>query len=118
MANRVMKVLIGINIYTSAPQYQAKLSVSGGTENSDYYISGTTLKQGVALRDFGDGFTRHNLQANFNTSINKRIRFGMQMNGYWSEQSNTNVEGGDFDWQAEAPYRNLPVLPGSGLPGY
>jgi TonB-linked SusC/RagA family outer membrane protein len=99
-------------IYKSAPQYQAKLSVSGGTENSDYYISGATLTQGVALRNFGDGFDRHNLQANFNANVSKRIRFGVQMNGYWSKQSNTNVEGGDFDWQSEAPYRNLPILPG------
>jgi len=99
-------------IYQSAPQYQAKLSVSGGTDNTDYYISGSTLSQGVALRDFGDGFKRHNLQANFNANISRRVRFGVQMNGYWSKQSNTNVEGGDFDWQAEAPYRNLPILPG------
>jgi TonB-linked SusC/RagA family outer membrane protein len=103
-------------IYKSAPQYQAKLSVSGGTENSDYYISGSTLRQGVALRNFGDGFQRHNIQANFNTNISKRIRFGVQMNGYWSKQSNTNVEGGDFDWQAEAPFRNLPIQPGPGVP--
>jgi TonB-linked SusC/RagA family outer membrane protein len=96
-------------IYQTAPQYQAKLSVSGGTENSDYYISGSTLSQGVALRDFGDGYKRHNIQANFNANISRRVRFGVQMNGYWSKQSNTNVEGGDFDWQAEAPYRNLPI---------
>jgi TonB-linked SusC/RagA family outer membrane protein len=96
-------------IYRSAPQYQAKLSVSGGTDNTDYYISGSTLTQGVALRDFGEGFKRHNLQTNFNANISRRVRFGMQMNGYWSRQSNTNVEGGDFDWQAEAPYRNLPI---------
>jgi TonB-linked SusC/RagA family outer membrane protein len=103
-------------IYKSAPQYQAKLSVSGGTENSDYYISGATLTQGVALRNFGDGFDRHNIQANFNANVSKRIRFGVQMNGYWSRNSNTNVEGGDFDWQSEAPYRNLPIQPGSGVP--
>lgn len=105
-------------IYKSAPQAQAKISVSGGTENSDYYIAATTLNQGVALRDFGDGFKRQNIQANFNANISKRIKFGMQMNGYWSKQSNTNVEGNDFDWQAEAPFRNLPILPGSGTAPY
>ncbi|WP_457129924.1 SusC/RagA family TonB-linked outer membrane protein [Mucilaginibacter sp. HD30] len=105
-------------IYKSAPQYQAKIAVSGGTENTDYYISGATLNQGVALRDFGDGFKRQNIQANFNANISKRIKFGMQMNGYWSKQSNTNVEGNDFDWQAEAPFRNLPILPGSGTAPY
>jgi TonB-linked SusC/RagA family outer membrane protein len=105
-------------IYKSAPQAQAKFSVSGGTENTDYYIAATTLNQGVGLRDFGDGFKRQNIQANFNANISKRIRFGMQMNGYWSKQSNTNVEGDDFAWQAETPYRNLPILPGSGATPY
>jgi len=103
-------------IYKSAPQFSAKLSVSGGTENTDYYISAASLNQGVGLRDFGDGFKRQNIQANFNANISKRVKFGMQMNGYWSKQSNTNVPGNDFDWQAEAPYRNLPILPGSGTP--
>jgi TonB-linked SusC/RagA family outer membrane protein len=70
------------------------------------------------LRDFGDGFKRQNIQANFNTNISKRIKFGMQMNGYWSKNSQTNMDGNDFDWQAEAPYRNLPIQPGSGLAGY
>lgn len=105
-------------IYKSAPQAQAKIAVSGGTENTDYYIAATTLNQGVALRDFGDGFKRQNIQANFNANISKRIKFGMQMNGYWSKQSNTNVEGDDFNWQAEAPFRNLPILPGSGATPY
>ncbi|RZA01292.1 MAG: SusC/RagA family TonB-linked outer membrane protein [Sphingobacteriaceae bacterium] len=103
-------------IYKPAPQVSAKFSVSGGTENSDYYISAATLNQGVGLRDFGDGFKRQNIQANFNANISKRVRFGMEMNGYWSKRSNTNVQGGDFDWQAEAPYRNLPIQPGPGTP--
>lgn len=104
------------HIYKAAPQASAKFSVSGGTENSDYYISAATLHQGVGLRDFGDGFKRQNIQANFNATISKRVRFGMNMNGFWSKRSNTNVQGGDFDWQAEAPYRNLPIQPGPGVP--
>ncbi|MEO8886143.1 MAG: SusC/RagA family TonB-linked outer membrane protein, partial [Mucilaginibacter sp.] len=103
-------------IYKSAPQYQAKLSVSGGTDNSDYYISATTLQQDVGLRDFGDGFKRQNIQANFNTNISKRLRFGMQMNGYWSKTSTTNVPGDEFTWQSDAAYKNVPILPGPGVP--
>lgn len=103
-------------IYKSAPQSSAKLAVSGGTENSDYYISAATLHQGLGLRNFGDGFNRHNIQANFNANISKRVKFGMQMNGYWSKNQTTNVNGDDFTWQSEAPYRNLPIQPGPGTP--
>lgn len=95
-------------IYKDAPQSQVRVSVSGGSDNADYFVSGTTTNQGVALRDFGDGFKRHNIQSNINANISKRVRFGVSINGYWSKESSTNVPGDNFDFAAETAYRNLP----------
>jgi TonB-linked SusC/RagA family outer membrane protein len=96
-------------IYQDAPQSQYRVSVSGGSQNTDYFISGTTLSQSPMLRNFGEGFTRHNLQANVNTTISRRVKFGVQLNGYWSKLSNTNIPGDDYDFAAETSYRNLPT---------
>jgi len=103
-------------IYQAAPQSSAKFSVSGGTENSDYYISASTLSQGLGLRDFGPGLRRQNMAANFNANISKSVKFGMQMSGFYEKNSQTNVQGDDFGWQTESPYRNLPIQPGPGTP--
>ena len=96
-------------IYQDAPQSQFRVSVSGGSQNADYFVSATTLRQSPMLRNFGDGFTRHNLQANVNTTISRRVKFGVQLNGYWSQLSNTNIPGDDYDFAAETSYRNLPT---------
>jgi TonB-linked SusC/RagA family outer membrane protein len=96
-------------IYKDAPQSQYKLSLSGGSENADYYISGSTTAQSPMLRDYGVGFVRHNIQANINANVSKRIKFGVAINGYWAKRENTNVPGDDFDFAAETSYRNLPT---------
>lgn len=96
-------------IYKNAPQSQYKLSLSGGSENADYYISGSTTAQSPMLRDFGTGFVRHNIQANINANVSKRIKFGVAINGYWAKRENTNVPGDDYDFAAQTSYRNLPT---------
>jgi TonB-linked SusC/RagA family outer membrane protein len=96
-------------VYVDAPQTQNRLSISGGTDNTDYYISGSTTTQKPMLRNFGNGLTRHNLQANYNATVSKRIKFGIQLNGYYSKLSNTNIPGDDYDFAANTSYLNLPT---------
>ncbi|MFD0751825.1 SusC/RagA family TonB-linked outer membrane protein [Mucilaginibacter calamicampi] len=96
-------------IYKDAPQSQYRVTLSGGSENADYYIAGSTTAQSPMLRDFGTGFVRHNIQANINANVSKRIKFGVGINGYWSKRENTNIPGDDYDFAAETSYRNLPT---------
>jgi len=96
-------------IYKDAPQSQYRVTLSGGSENADYYIAGSTTAQSPMLRDFGRGFVRHNIQANINANVSKRIKFGVNINGYWSKRENTNIPGDDYDFAAETSYKNLPT---------
>jgi TonB-linked SusC/RagA family outer membrane protein len=96
-------------IYVNAPQTQNRLSISGGTDKTDYYISGSTTSQKPMLRNFGQGLVRHNLQANYNATVSKRIKFGIQLNGYYSKLSNANIPGDDYDFAANSAYLNLPT---------
>lgn len=99
-------------IYKNAPQSQYRLNVSGGSDNADYYVAGSTTAQSPMLRDMGLGFRRHNIQANINATISKRVKFGVAINGYWSKNSSTNVPGDNYDFAAETAYRNLPTASG------
>jgi TonB-linked SusC/RagA family outer membrane protein len=96
-------------IYREAPQYYNKLSVSGGSQNADYYLGIGSLKQKPMFRNFGDGFKRINMQANVNATISKRIKVGVAINGRWDKTSNANIPGDDYDITSEAAFRNLPT---------
>lgn len=95
-------------IYKNAPQSQYRVSLSGGSENADYFVSGTTTQQSPMLRNFGPGFVRHNIQANINANVSKRIKFGVNINGNWNKRESTNIPGDDYDFAGEAAFRNLP----------
>jgi len=96
-------------IYKKGPQSQYRVSLSGGSDNADYFVSGTTTQQSPMLRNFGTGFVRHNIQANINANVSKRIKFGVNINGNWNKRENTNIPGDDYDFAGESAFRNLPT---------
>ncbi|SFF03241.1 SusC/RagA family TonB-linked outer membrane protein [Thermoflexibacter ruber] len=64
-------------IFRTAPISQYDLSVSGGTENTKFRISGTYFdQQGIVL---GSGFNRFNTRINLDHSISKKVKVGMSL---------------------------------------
>jgi TonB-linked SusC/RagA family outer membrane protein len=53
-----------------APQQKQDVSISGGTDNTTYYLGVGTLGQQGVLKVNPDEFTRHNLNLSVNTKIN------------------------------------------------
>ena len=98
----------------NVPQYYANASVSGGSENVRYYLSGSHLSQEALIRDYH--FKRTNLQANLQANITKRLQVGTQIYGRVEDRFNIGVPGGDdyFNpflsifsmWPTESPYAN------------
>jgi TonB-linked SusC/RagA family outer membrane protein len=66
-------------IFRTAVSTQQELSVSGGTEKTQYRISGNYLnEQGIVIKT---GYERYTVRANFNTSVNDRLSFRFNVNG-------------------------------------
>ncbi|HJD94014.1 MAG TPA: TonB-dependent receptor [Bacteroides togonis] len=64
----------GDYIYQSAPTYNINASVSGGSDNMNYYLSGEFLNQeGIAINT---AFKKASLRANVEGKINKRLTVG------------------------------------------
>ena len=64
----------GDYIYQSAPTYNINASVSGGSDNMNYYLSGEFLNQeGIAINA---AFKKASLRANVEGKINKRLTVG------------------------------------------
>jgi len=51
------------------------LSVNGGNENVDYYLSANYLDQGGLTRHGGDNFNRYALAAKMNLKLNEKVSF-------------------------------------------
>jgi TonB-linked SusC/RagA family outer membrane protein len=98
----------------NVPQYNANLSVSGGSESVKYYLSVSQLGQEALIRDYK--FNRTNVQANVEAGLSKRLRVGAQISGRIEDRSNVGVPGVDdyFNpflsifsmWPTEHPYAN------------
>lgn len=64
-------------IFRTAPIQNYELALSGGTERSQYFLSGSYLdQQGVVI---GTGFKRGNFRFNFDQHINDKLKAGVSL---------------------------------------
>jgi len=99
----------------NAPQYNANLSVSGGSERSTYYISVGRVGQEYVMK--GHDFNRTNIQSNIQTTIAKGLVVGTQLSYRVEERNNVAIPGRDdpiwnaflgtnSSWPMDNPYAN------------
>lgn len=92
----------------NAPQTSVNVSVSGGSQNTNYYFSVTRLNQDAVFRQYN--FNRTNVQSNIDTRIGDRLKVGVDVNGRVEERVNPGVPGGDDYWEPLfASMRNTPM---------
>ncbi len=78
-------------LFGTAFMHNHNLSVSGGSKNLHYYISGGYLDQdGISL---GSGFKRFTMRANFDTNITKWLKVGFNMSYADTKQQTAFQEG-------------------------
>ncbi|MFD1140049.1 SusC/RagA family TonB-linked outer membrane protein [Larkinella insperata] len=78
-------------VYRTATLQNHQLSISGGTENLRYLVSGGYLdQQGILVNS---SYKRFSLRANLNTDITKRVRFGLNWAG--SKEAGNSPPFGD-----------------------
>ena len=84
-----VQVLKGLNtdwydlLFHTAFTHQHSVSVTGGSENGDYYMSvGYANDQSVTT---GENLERYNVLAKINTRINRNIRLGLKVSGSLSK---------------------------------
>lgn len=93
----------------NAPLNSVNLNATGGSENVNYYISGTHLYQNSVLgREFQ--FQRTNIQSNVSAKVASGLKVGVNINGRIESRQNPGVPGGDDYWLARfAILRNTPL---------
>lgn len=106
--------------FRSAPSANAQLSVSGGSDQIDYYISGNLYDADGTIID--QSYRRYALRANVNANISDKMKIGL--NTYFSRDENEGARANlatGLTWDpttpafdAEGNYNFTPLVPGVG----
>lgn len=104
----------------TAPMYQHDLSISGGTENVKYFISGQYLKQDYLFKESPFNFNQKNIRSNIDANITKDLKISLDISARnedkYSPLDNSNQNGGIF-MAILAQYPTLAAKYPNGLPG-
>jgi TonB-dependent starch-binding outer membrane protein SusC len=100
----------------TAPESRTSLSISGGSENVKYFVSGDLIdRQGMFAS--GDlNFQQKQIRSNLDISITDNFKIGIDLSGRFGETSEPGVDAGAIYKQI---YTNQPTLVGiypNGLP--
>ena len=96
----------------NAPMQDYSIKISGGTDNTDYYVStGYSNTQGTLLTNY---LERYSGAVKVNTKINDWIKTGIN----YRLVSATGIDAGTsyYDVSRAAPWQ--PIYSGDGIPGY
>ena len=100
-------------VMENAPQRYVDISTSGGTENTNYYLSVSRLDENAMFRNFnarGAAFNRTNLQANLDSRVGGNITVGTRLNMRIEERQNPGLPGFDDYWPTLfGTYRQKPT---------
>ncbi|MBJ7881537.1 TonB-dependent receptor [Gelidibacter salicanalis] len=100
----------------SAPETRTSLSISGGSENVKYFVSGdVTDREGMYAS--GDlGFNQNQIRSNLDIDITKNFKIGVDLSGRFGKTTEPGVDAG---YIYKHIYTNEPTLVGvypNGLP--
>lgn len=80
-----------------APQSYINANISGGSNNSDYYLSIGHVDQDAVFKDYN--YNRTNLQGNFNMRLTDNLKVGFGVNGKIEQNVNPALPGSDDYFQ-------------------
>ena len=72
----------GLVFKSFSNQYMADISVSGGSENSRFFVSGGYDFQDAIYKNSSENYSRSNFRANIDTDITENISLGIDLSGF------------------------------------
>lgn len=93
------------------------VSVSGGNQAVNYFISFGTQKDGGIFKNSATSYNRSNIKATVDAKLNEYLSIGLDINGI---QENTNYPSVGNNFNFDAAVKSLPTSPAyypNGLPG-
>ncbi|PKQ61061.1 SusC/RagA family protein [Labilibaculum filiforme] len=102
----------------SAPEYRSSLSISGGNENVNYFVSGDYMDQ-TGMYESGDlKFKQYQIRSNIDIKLHEKFKIGLDLSGRFGDRKEPSVEA---SYIYKHIYTNEPTQVGiypNGLPGW
>lgn len=77
-----------------SPESRTSLSISGGSENVNYFVSGDYLDQ-VGIFHSGDlNFNQYQIRSNVDINVIENLKIGVDLNGRFGERNEPGVDDG------------------------
>ncbi|MDC1355263.1 TonB-dependent receptor [Flavobacteriaceae bacterium] len=80
-------------IFEQALMTNHNVSLSGGTENITYYLSGTHLDQDGIISPEKSNYKRDNIKLNLGVDVNKRLKTTLNLNYFSNERKSISESG-------------------------
>lgn len=102
----------------SAPQNQANISVTGGSDNVRYFISAGMLNQDGLYRDGITKYKQYNFRSNIDANITKDFKVSLYLSGREEDRQFPTAGAGDIFRSIYRAYSTIPARYPNGLPSY
>ncbi|AUS05482.1 SusC/RagA family TonB-linked outer membrane protein [Pseudotamlana carrageenivorans] len=102
----------------SAPEMRTSVSISGGSENVKYFVSGDNLQREGMFASGDLDFKQNQVRSNIDINLSDNFKVGVDLTGRFGK---TNEPGVDAGYIYKHIYTNLPTEVGvypNGLPGW
>jgi TonB-linked SusC/RagA family outer membrane protein len=97
-------------------QNQANISVSGGTENVKYYVSGGYLFQDGLYKNGAAKYKQYSFRSNIDANITKNFRVGLYLSGREENRQFPVASAGNIFRSIYRAYSTIPAYYPNGLP--
>lgn len=104
-------------IKENSPQARHALSVSGGGEKTDFFLSGEYLKQEGIYRESSTDYNQYNLRTNINTQVLPILNVALNLSGRIEDRNFSNYTSNNIFAEVLSAYPTLPAYYPNGLPG-
>lgn len=100
-----------------SPQYRHAISLSGGNEKTDHFISGEYLNQDGIFHKSATNYKQYNLRSNIGSQVTNDLKVSLNVSGRLEDRHYSNYSSGSIFAEVLSAYPTLPAYYPNGLPG-
>ena len=105
-----------VTLKKSTMQNQANISVSGGSDNIKYYVSGGTLYQDGLYKNGATKYKQYSFRSNIDANVTKDLKVSLYLSGRQEDRQFPTSSAGNVFRSIYRAYSTIPAFYPNGLP--
>ena len=100
----------------AALQHRHNVSITGGSENVNYYVGGGYSKQDGIFKNGSTNYEQYDVRSNVDAKITKDFKIAVDLSARLEDSNFPSVSAGDTFWRLVRSYPNILARYPNGLP--